>query len=121
MTLHITQEPWADSTVKEIRIEGDRVDITVFHSARQMTVHIFCSQCVGISQALIWDEIILEDIILMAASSREPLIQLMRQLYGNMDCDSSKSPQDEFYKLSLKFLDVPAIDIICKNIVCQEW
>ncbi len=119
MTVHINQEPWADSTVEEIRIESDRVDITVFHSARQMTVHISCSQCVGISQALIWDEIILEDITMTTASDGEPIVQLMRQLYGNINYDSAKSPQDQFYKLSLKFLNVPAIDIICKNIVCQ--
>ena len=55
---------WGDSTLERITIEQDIVKIVIFNDVLQRDISCYCTDCIGISQVLTWDEVIIENVFI---------------------------------------------------------
>lgn len=112
---------WGDSTLEKIEIVYDKVEITVFNDVSQKNIFIECSQCVGITDFINWDENILENIFVNEIPNEQhPMIQVIKQLYGANSYDSEKCIEGSFFELRILFINELSFSVICKNICFRD-
>ena len=91
-----------------------------------MTTHrkniiIECLECVGMSELICWDEVIIESItVSFPTFESEQLINKAKKLYGNIPEECVKSFNGDFKTLRVTLIDGLYFDIICKTIDFTE-
>ena len=112
---------WGDSTVEEISIKRDEVRISIFNDVQQKKIHIVCSNCIGISELFLWDEVIIENVFVEAVISREhPMWQKIYELYGTESYDFEKNLQEPFYQLKVVLINDLVFKVLCQKIKFED-
>lgn len=112
---------WGDSTLEKIEIIYDKIVITVFNDVLQKNINIECSQCVGMTQFINWDENIIENIFLKEIQSEgHQMITTTKQLYGANSYDSEKSIEGRFFELCILLINKLSFSVICKNVCFSD-
>lgn len=112
---------WGDSTIEKIGIKYDEVIISIFNDAMQKKIDIICSKCLGISEMLIWDEVIIENLFVEEVDSGEhPMWKMAHEMYGIESFDSEKDISKPFYELKLVLINDFEIKVLCQEIEFQD-
>lgn len=78
---------------------------------------IECLQCVGMTDIIIWDEVIIENILLeKVCNFQSPLIARVMEMYGDKPFSSVKQITGEFYELQVSLINGLFFNVICKNV-----
>lgn len=112
---------WGDSTLEKTEIIYDKILVTVFNDALQKHIHIECSQCIGMSEIICWDEIIIENITVnKLTDTSEELIEKAKHLYNNNISGYDKPLGNDFLLLNILLINDISFYIICKEIEFTE-
>lgn len=112
---------WGDSVLEKIEIVYDKIEITVYNDVFQKEIYIECSQCVGMTQLINWDETIIENIFLQEIpKGQHPMIAAIKRLYGTNSFDSEKSIDGNFFELRISLINELSFSIVCKNICFRD-
>lgn len=108
---------WGDSTLEKTEIMYDKISVTVFNDLLQKYIRIECSQCVGMSEIICWDETIIENITVnKLTETSEKLIEKAKHLYNNNHSDYDKPLGNNFLLLNILLINDISFYIICKEI-----
>ncbi len=112
---------WGDSTLEKIEIIYDNITITVYNDIAQKNINIECSQCVGMTQLINWDENIIENIFLdQIPNAEHQMISTIKQLYGVNSYDSEKSIDGQFFELRILLINKLSFSVICKSVSFKD-
>lgn len=112
---------WGDSILNKIEIVYDKITLTIFNDALQKTILIECSECVGMSKMICWDEVIIENITISPSTSEsEQIINEAKSLYGNLPEGCGKPFDGDFKTLRVTLIDNLYFNIACKKIDFTE-
>ena len=117
MNINYTDVLWSDSILKKIQIVYDKIEITIFNDMLKKEICIECLQCVGMTDIIIWDEVIIENILLEKVYNfQSPLIARVMEMYGDKPFSSVKQITGEFYELQVSLINGLFFNVICKNV-----
>ncbi len=112
---------WGDSTIEEISIKYDKLTISIFNDVLQKKFNVICSNCIGISEMFIWDEVIIENIFIEGVvSSEHPMWKRIYELYGSESCDSEKDILKPFYELKIVLINDLVFKVLCQGIEFED-
>ena len=113
---------FGDSTLEKIEIIYDNITITVYNDIAQKNINIECSQCVGMTQLINWDENIIENIFLdQIPNAEHQMISTIKQLYGVNSYDSEKSIDGQFFELRILLINKLSFSVICKSVSFKDY
>lgn len=117
MTLDYNDCFWGDSELEKIEIVYDKIMVTIFNDVLQRNIIAECSQCVGMTQFINWDEIIIDNVILKELQTdKHTMINEVRKLYG-VNSNAGKSLlEGTFYELRIELIGGLSFSVICKNV-----
>lgn len=70
----------------------------------------------GMTETIIWDEIILKDIF----DEHHPMIDRIKKLYGTNSYDSEKYIDGKVFELNIVLINEWSFGIICKNVEFRD-
>lgn len=108
---------WGDSTVEKVMIEYDKAVISVFNDNLQKIIKIVCSNCIGISEMFIWDEVIVENIFIEKVVSKEHTMwKKIYEIYGTESYDDEKNLLKPFFELKVVLINNLEFKVLCQEI-----
>ena len=116
MILNDNEIFWGDSILEKIEITFDEMKMKVYHDVFPKYIIIKCSQCIGMTSIMTWDEDIIENIFIQKAPIKNSMLTLTQQMYGPNSYDSEKSLDGDFYELKVLLINTWSFSIICKKI-----
>lgn len=114
---------WGDSTLEKIEIEMEYniIVFTILNDALQKHIKIKCFQCVGMTQLIIWDENIIENVFFKEISSEQhQILTPIKQLYGANSYDAEKRIEGQFFELRILLINELSFSVICKNVSFED-
>lgn len=108
---------WGDSTLEQVVIEYDKITVKVFNDITEKIVYIECLNCIGMTNLYIWDETIIDNIVLdeIMPNSHE-MWKKIYEAYGDESYDLNKNLRGKFYELTIKMINDLEFSIICKDV-----
>lgn len=111
---------WADSELVKIEIVYDKIVISIFNDALQKMVYISCYECVGMTELIVWDEVIIDNIYVntVEASDNQMLSKVI-SIYGDIN-QYGKPIGKDFIRLDIALLDQISFSVICKDVCISD-
>lgn len=115
----ITDYIWGDSELKTIKIDYDNISLSIFNENANIDIDIMCLQCFGMTEMIIWDDVIIDKISVYNAENHE-IVSMLKRTFGTYIYDSEKTLDGIFYELKISMISGFSFSIICKDIVVKE-
>ncbi len=113
---------WADSFIKKIIIEYDRISVDVFNDLLQKSILIECRNCIGISKFIFVNEIILENIFLnnISAKSNQMYIDVFDE-YRNKAYEAEETLESPICELRFLLANGTDFSILCQEVMFNTF
>lgn len=106
--IEINKKNWHDCSFENLILDED-VNISLLDDKNKI-YHIICKKCIGIVSLGMWDEGIIKEIKVIKNSD------LSKKVLKTIEKNYKDSFDEEWYELSIEFLDKNKIQIICFEI-----
>lgn len=120
VSLNINELFWADSSILNIVIENESLYITVQNDALNAKFKIFCSGLAGITDIILWDDVIVTNIWEDDIDESEKFMQKLIRAYGkNANCGGHLLSAIHT-KLNVELVSGFTFSVYCHNVFVQE-
>lgn len=111
---------WADSELVKIEIVYDKIVISVFNDVLQKMLYISCHKCVGITEIITWDEVVIDNIYVSNIGNNDnPMLSKIFSIYGEIN-QYGKPIGKDFTRLDVVLLDQICFSVICKDVCISD-
>ena len=108
---------WGDSTLEKVEIVYDRIRLSVYNDFWKKTIYLECFECVGITEFIVWDEIIIDNVFFRELSfEQSPMLEKVKTLYGQSSSPFAKNFEQSFYELQVMLIGGISFSVICKSV-----
>lgn len=111
---------WADSSIEEIKIKYDNLEMIVFNDTLNKSIKIKCTGFAGITDLCIWDDMDIYAVQLnentISSTFAQTIISAYKDVNGNLD----NSNPNRTLKQGLKDLSITLTNGITFHIFCQN-
>lgn len=112
---------WADSYLQKVEIISDKITITIFNYFLQKKIYIECYQCIGVTEIITWDEIIIESLTYTKLPNhKHPLIKTAKKIHGVIICDPEKNVEGIFYEIKITLINNTSFSVVCKEVLFHD-
>ena len=112
---------WADSYLQKVEIISDKITITTFNYFLQKKIYIECYQCIGVTEIITWDEVIIENITYSKLHDHaNPLIATIENIYGIEPNPALKSIDENFYEVKISLINNTSFSVVCKEVLFHD-
>ena len=119
MILNFNDIFWGDSTLEKIEIEYNKIVVLIFNDATDQLVKIECEQCIGMTDIIIWDEVIIDNVFLKKFDNQSnPLVKRICDIYKNTQSVKIEL-NSGLYELRIVLIEDIEFSIICKKITIK--
>ncbi len=121
MKLKFNEIYWGDSMLERIEICYDKIKLIIANDALDKDICLQCVECIGITDIITWDEVIIDNIIIEDVSLKsEPLYVRAEMQYGINSQFYDKAIAGKFIKVTLKMIGGLEFSIICRDTVITD-
>lgn len=109
---------WPDSNIEKIEIQFDTIKLYIFNDALQKNVCVICTGFIGITNLLMWDDQIINDVAVreVQEDDTDPFIQMLFSKYNKNFNYGERWLNREIYDLQIRLTNHTTFHIYCQSI-----
>ncbi len=113
---------WPDSYLESVTAKYESVRIIIHNSLLDKELYIECSKCAGITQMILWDEVIIDNVYLEEIpQGKHELLDKVKEIYPDENDDyGRKYLTDTFYELKIVLLGDISFSVICQSVTFSD-
>ena len=111
---------WPDSSLIRLSMEDESLHLTIHNAVCRKTYEILCSGFAGITEVILWDDVILANLHQEEMNGSDAFLQKLIAAYGKNANIGGKKLSDIRTRLTIQLISGFSFSVYCHAVLVQE-